>query len=166
MKFNNFENSTCSIFHPLIGLIYLQWSLGVIKSEVQVSALAISLITIVISFDATPLPLQWQHHFQRWVDASTEEFAVITMQNRIIEWSHEDQFASANLNRVELFEINGKRTLTLKGSHELPSQVSCISCNTQRGIVAVGQQSGNVSFVYGDTSAGVSSASFGLKEDW
>ena len=77
------------------------------------------------------------------------------MQNRIIEWFQEDQFASANLNRVELFEIKGKRTLALKNSVELPSQVSCISCSTSRGVVAVGQQSGNVSFVTGDTTTAV-----------
>ena len=81
--------------------------------------------------------------------------AIVTMQNRIIEWFREDQFASANLNRLELFEIKGKRTLALRGSYELPSQVSCISCSESRDIVAVGQQSGNVSFVDGDTSAGV-----------
>ena len=84
------------------------------------------------------------------------------MQNRIVEWFQEDQFASANLNRVELFEIKGKRTLTLKSSFELPSQVSCISCSTSRGIVAVGQQSGNVSFVDGATTTGVRFASLDL----
>ena len=81
--------------------------------------------------------------------------SVLIMQNRIIEWFQEDQFASANLNRVELFEIKGKRTLSLKNSVELPSQVSCISCSTSRGGVAVGQQSGNVSFVNGDSTTAV-----------
>ena len=78
------------------------------------------------------------------------------MQNRIIEWFQEDQFSSANLNRVELFEVKGKRTLALRSSYELSSQVSCISCSASRGIVAVGQQSGNVSFVDGETATGVS----------
>jgi hypothetical protein len=77
------------------------------------------------------------------------------MQNRLIEWYQEDQFASANLNRVDLFEIKGKRSLVPKSSYELPSQVSCISCNASRGVVAVGQQSGNISFLQSETTSGV-----------
>ena len=77
------------------------------------------------------------------------------MQNRIIEWYQDDQFASANLNRVDLFEIKGKRSLLLKSTFELSSQVSCISCNATRGVVAAGQQSGNISFLHSETTSGV-----------
>lgn len=68
------------------------------------------------------------------------------MQNRFVEWFHKgDQFAAANLNKIELFEVKGKRSLSLKNSIDLPSPISCISCNSSRAIVAVGQQSGSVS---------------------
>ena len=79
------------------------------------------------------------------------------MQNRITEWYQEDQFASSNLSRVDLFEIKAKRSLSLKSTFELPSQVSCISCNAPRGVIAVGQQSGNVSSLHTETSTAVRS---------
>ena len=82
------------------------------------------------------------------------------MQNRIIEWYQEDQFASANLSRVDLFEIKAKRSLSLKSTFELPSQVSCISCNAPRGVIAVGQQSGNVSSLHTETSTAVRSKEY------
>lgn len=82
------------------------------------------------------------------------------MQNRIIEWYQEDQFASANLSRVDLFEIKGKRSLSLKSTFELPSQVSCISCNAPRGVIAVGQQSGNVSSLHTEISTAVRSKEY------
>lgn len=84
----------------------------------------------------------------------------ITMQNRITEWYQEDQFASSNLSRVDLFEIKAKRSLSLKSTFELPSQVSCISCNAPRGVIAVGQQSGNVSSLHTETSTAVRSKEF------
>ena len=82
------------------------------------------------------------------------------MQNRIIEWYQEDQFASANLSRVDLFEIKAKRSLSLKSTFELPSQISCISCNAPRGVIAVGQQSGNVSSLHSETSSAVRSKEY------
>ena len=96
----------------------------------------------VIRFSSSP-----QRDSRSWLAAE--------MQNRLIEWYQEDQFASANLNRVDLFEIKGKRSLLPKSTYELPSQVSCISCNASRGVVAVGQQSGNISFLQSETTSSV-----------
>jgi hypothetical protein len=67
------------------------------------------------------------------------------MPNRFVEWFHGDQFAAASLNKIELFEVKGKRSSSLKNSVELPSPVSCISCNASRAVVAVGQHTGSVS---------------------
>ena len=86
------------------------------------------------------------------------------MQNRIIEWFQEDQFASANLSRVDLFEMKAKRSLALKSSFELPSQVSCISCNASRGVIAVGQQSGNISSLNTESASTVRNRSKQCKE--
>jgi hypothetical protein len=67
------------------------------------------------------------------------------MPNRFVEWFQGDQFAAASLNKIELFEVKGKRSLSLKNSVDLASPVSCISCNASRAVVAVGQHTGSVS---------------------
>jgi hypothetical protein len=82
------------------------------------------------------------------------------MQSRIVEWFQEDHFAAASLNKVEVFEIKGKDTLSQKYSFDLPSPLSCISCSSSRGLVAVGQQSGNVSFIDVDKASEVRNQTF------
>lgn len=123
------------------------------------SSLLYSLM-LLFSFGDAGLPVGTHRYLaetrlSRSLQRDLVSWSAAEMQNRLIEWYQEDQFASANLNRVDLFEIKGKRSLLPKSTYELPSQVSCISCNASRGVVAVGQQSGNISFLQSETTSGV-----------